>query len=546
MSVAAVPLEYTYLSEPAETVTKRRSRYSWVPFLGPLALTGASWAAGGSPTMTDAAWVFLALICLIYVLREMALFPQRFGIGGLILYGGTLIWFCYDYFTNWLGVSFSGNLPILSGTFKWGDTAYSALILAKASFFTSLFLMFATMGLLIKRGKWAHKVLTAVPEPTQRWPYMALLLGFCFLGISPYLFFTVDPWYKAIYNHIRGGYGMDVAWTIGRGATVNTTSFMATIQVQLLELGYVAGAFAAFYSILIARGALGKIFGWGLWVFWILMAIGTGSRSNTLTVAMPAVALLFLKFNVKAAEVFRRISVKAYVAAMIVGMLTIVVVQYQGFFRTTRFEDRDISQLSVTNLAGNTMFSEGLIGYYLVPEYKNFLYDTFPGAAIIRPIPQTAFDFVVGFVPRPLWPGKPVNEIAVWYSRTVTGEKQDLEERGITGISRGLVGHWYFPYGWAGVVEGGLLFGWLLVVGERALLRNLHRPLTVLLVLGYLTFLFRSFRDVTFSWFYPLIFAGIILWVLVKIENALGGGGAGQQPEAAGEFDPQHAMAWRE
>jgi hypothetical protein len=262
---------------------------------------------------------------------------------------------------------------------------------------------------------------------------------------------------------------------------------------------------------------------------------------------MPAVALLFLKFNASAAALFRRISVKAYATALVVGLLTIVVVQYQGFFRTTRFEERDISQLSVTTLSGNTMFSEGLIGYYLVPEYKNFLYDTFPGAGIIRPIPQTIFDFAVGFVPRPLWPGKPVNEIAMWYSRAVTGEKQDLEEKGITGISRGLVGHWYFPYGWAGVIEGGLLFGWLLGIGERALLKNLHRPLTVLLVLGYLTFLFRSFRDVTFSWAYPVIFTGIILWVMVKVENALfGGGPAMDQDDAAGEVEPQHAAAWRE
>ena len=48
-----------------------------------------------------------------------------------------------------------------------------------------------------------------------------------------------------------------------------------------------------------------------------------------------------------------------------------------------------------------------------------------------------------------------------------------------TTISHGLVGHWYFPYGWAGVIEGGLLFGWLLVVGERALVKNLNRPLTI-------------------------------------------------------------------
>src|SRR6185436_12664938 len=149
---------------------------------------------------------------------------------------------------------------------------------------------------------------------TNRSFYLLLLLTFCFLGISPYLFFTVDPWYIAIVNHIRGGYGFGISWTISRGATINTTSLMATFQVQLLELGYVAGGFAAFYAIMIARSAPGKIFGWAVWVFWMLMAVGTGARSNTLTAAMPACALLFLKFNARAATLLRRVSVKAYIS----------------------------------------------------------------------------------------------------------------------------------------------------------------------------------------------------------------------------------------
>jgi len=545
MSVAAVPLQWETGSELVESVTKRRSRYLWVPFLVPVLLTGMSWLSGGMPTFTDAGFVVLTAICLVYVIRELQVFPQRFGIGGLTLFGGALIWFCYDYMTHWLGMDFS-RLPDLASTYKWGDAPLTAVNLAKASFFHSLFLLFASMGLLIKRGKWAGKALTAVPEPINRGFYLTLLLIFCLLGISPYLFFTVDPWYEAIFKHMRGGYGLGIVWTVSRGGTLNTKSLTATVLQQLLELGYVAGAFAAFYAIMIARSAPGKIFGWALWVFWMLMAVGTGARSNTLTAAMPAVALLFLRFNARAAALLRRISFKAYVTGFLVGFTTIVVVQYQAFFRQTRFEERDISQLSVTSLQGNSMFSEGLIGYYLVPEQKEFLYDTYPGAAVIRPIPQTIFDFVVGFIPRPLWPDKPVNEVAMWYSRAVTGEKMDVEEKAITGVSRGLVGHWYFPYGWPGVVEGGLFFGWLVVIGERALVKNLHRPLTVLLVLGYLTFLFRSFRDLTFNWAYPVIFTGVILWVLVKVANALFGGSGGDPGDAAVGFEAPQESAWVE
>src|SRR4051794_39824928 len=107
MSLAAVPLEWEARSEPqSELVSNRRSRYCWVPFLMPLALSAVSWMAGGSPMFTDAAWLCITTICIVYVIRELALFPQRWGIGGLILYGGTAIWFCYDYIVHWLGISF--------------------------------------------------------------------------------------------------------------------------------------------------------------------------------------------------------------------------------------------------------------------------------------------------------------------------------------------------------------------------------------------------------------------------------------------------------
>ena len=547
MSVAAMSIGWDAHLQPLE-FSAARSRQMWVPFIVPMLLTAVSWMAGGIPLLTDAGFLGLTVICAIYVIRELLVFPQRFGVGGLILFGGALMWFSYDYCTNWLGVNFSGSGPILSGSNVWGEAPYSADILAKASFFHSMFMLFASMGLLIKRGDWASRPLTAVPEPSGRSFYLLLLLLFCFLGISPYLFFTVDPWYIAIFEHMRGGYTHGIAWTVGRGPTINTTSLMATVQVQLLELGYIAGAFAAFYSILIARAAPGKVLGWALWVFWMLMATGTGGRSNTLTVAMPAVVLLFLKHNARAASLLHRISPRAYLTAFVIGLVTLVVVQYQGRFRTIVFEERDLSDFSVTKLAGNTMFSEGLVGYYLVPEYKPFLYDTFPGASLIRPIPQTLFDFGVGFVPRPLWPGKPVNEIAMWYSRAVTGEKQDLEERGITGVSRGLVGHWYFPYGWIGVVEGGLFFGWLLVLGERALARNLHRPLTILIVLGYLTFLFRSFRDIVFNWAYPVVFTAMILWMLVKLQRMFSGTDTAEAGALAPteQFDYEQPAMWRE
>jgi hypothetical protein len=41
--------------------------------------------------------------------------------------------------------------------------------------------------------------------------------------------------------------------------------------------------------------------------------------------------------------------------------------------------------------------------------------------------------------------------------------------------------------------------------------------------LGFILFWFRSFRDVNWQQLYPLIIAGVILWMLVKVDWTLSG-----------------------
>src|SRR5688500_10037701 len=74
-----------------------RSIFMPVAFLPPVALCGVSWMAGGVPLMTDLGMGALTLACGMLLLAELVNFPRRFGVGGLVLFGGVLVWFCYDY-----------------------------------------------------------------------------------------------------------------------------------------------------------------------------------------------------------------------------------------------------------------------------------------------------------------------------------------------------------------------------------------------------------------------------------------------------------------
>ena len=109
-------------------------------------------------------------------------------------------------------------------------------------------------------------------------------------------------------------------------------------------------------------------------------------------------------------------------------------------------------------VSGNHMFSEGLLGYHLIPEARPFFYDRFPGEAIVRPIPDFLFHGITHPIPRGMWHGKPIDPLFEWYNATYTGRGEGREG---TTISRGLVGSWYFKYGVSGIVQGGLLMGLL-------------------------------------------------------------------------------------
>src|SRR4051812_10425787 len=82
-----------------------RGRYVALPFALPTLLSGLSWLMGGMAMLTDLAMVLLSGLCFILLIRELIAFPRRFGVGGMLLFGGVLVWFSHDYLWNWLGSS---------------------------------------------------------------------------------------------------------------------------------------------------------------------------------------------------------------------------------------------------------------------------------------------------------------------------------------------------------------------------------------------------------------------------------------------------------
>jgi hypothetical protein len=102
----------------------KRSKVLHFFLIVPCMWAGISWLTGGVPFLTDLAFSTMLVICVILVATEVIAFSRRFGLGGIVLFGGAMVWYIHDYFSNWFNINFSTTF-----------TGYTAVIVAKAAFF---------------------------------------------------------------------------------------------------------------------------------------------------------------------------------------------------------------------------------------------------------------------------------------------------------------------------------------------------------------------------------------------------------------------------
>jgi hypothetical protein len=235
---------------------------------------------------------------------------------------------------------------------------------------------------------------------------------------------------------------------------------------------------------------------------------------------LPAVALAFIKFQASAVEKFRSQSLFAYLVAGVIALVLFTAVQFEGSFRTEGYSSGDLQKVDLLTPQGNSMFSEGLVGFDLVPDKVPFFANRIPGEGALRAMPETLLYFLLHPIPRALWKNKPSDAAMIWYNQVVAGTN-GLEG---TTISQGLAGHWYLRYGMMGVVEGGLLVGWLMRMSERVLQQAQGRPTTILFSLSLSVWLFRTFRNFYFLELWPMLIGFFLFALLIKISKFLGSG----------------------
>ena len=484
-------------AQPAGLAFAPRPRLQWLAFLIPVLLCGMSWMAGGIPALSDAGFAVLTTLCIFFLIEEFVRFPRRFGIGGILVFGGVLIWFCQDYMEHYFG---KPDITV---------SQFAPVVIAKAAYYHCLFILCMVVGLRISRGRWVEKLILCVPEPSGEAAYIFFVLLLNAVGFSSFFFFSRESFFEALYH---GAFEVwtstPVEWTVGRTGNLNYN--WGGYVAQLIQVGQVGGILAALVAILVTRRILVKILCLTLWLYWCFFSYNGGRRGEMGFMVLPAIAFYFIKYQKQVAAAMKRISIRAYFLAGALGLALLTVVQVEGTFRGIGLIRADVSQVNLVQNLGNTMFTEGMLAYALVPDSHPFFHDTIPGQGALEAIPRQLWLMVIAPIPRALWTGKPVDEQWEWYNQVFTG---DMSGRVGTTISTGLVGTWYFNYGFAGVVEGGILVGWLMVISERCLRRSLNRPMGIFLSLGFAVWLFRSYRNFQYQDLVEFAIGVFVLWV---------------------------------
>jgi oligosaccharide repeat unit polymerase len=224
-----------------------------------------------------------------------------------------------------------------------------------------------------------------------------------------------------------------------------------------------------------------------------------GARHLWIFVALPV-------FIVGVAKGTQRVSPSRAIRWVFVGAAILLIVQLQLVFRTQGWEK--ISDLRVGEvIQGDStwQFDALLVANELVPNRHAYFLE------LAEPY------FLIHWIPRALWPNKPVMESWFFYN--------DVYTQGSTSfnVTPSVIGQFHINFGAAGVIYIGILMGFLMVSADRLLARmNVARQRVLAVAIGsFYAFLVTSFRFYSPIYFTYFAFAFLAMLALSRSRRSI-------------------------
>ncbi len=414
----------------------------------------------------------LSLVLLIVVAKEAL---ETKVIGKLFLIGGVLLF----YWTEVLALAIQPNAFSIPLGFPINEAQFDQGLIAQALIYITVFQLLSLVGYSIRpRINRPIRFLASRVDSLSfdRWLLAALLLA---SSVLPLLIAYDFDFNNVVAALLVSRSGMDVE-TSDPGLT------------QHLALFGIYGAALFFVYAL-------KTSTW-LRLWWLLLGaivavpfVTGGTRHLWLYISLPSLLIVLRGFKGQLAG--RR--VVGFAAA---ALIVLVVAQVQFAYRGVGWQEvgnsapDELSQLNTTGQFTALLFAE-----YLVPtEHEYFMEPAEPY-------------FLIHWIPRQLWPTKPVMESWTYYNESYV-------QGAAYNVTPSVIGQFHLSWGLPGVIFIGAWLGFLTCLADRVLLRlNSDRQRAMFVVVGmFYAFIISSFRFYSPIYFSYFLFGFVAMLMLTR------------------------------
>jgi len=350
-----------------------------------------------------------------------------------------------------------------------------------------------------------------------------LLLGIWY-GVFFYLFFLCGYYFaiKSKFNIWRSSMVGVYIISGERRGNANAMTLLVVLIFLSIAIGLVATHGGVSYVMenraTVYRGAgplvamlyLGLIGGLVLFVLWLYNRVGslyfftvttiislalllsTGERLRILEMILGMIVVYH--YNIKRLS----LSKGAIIGVIVITILTAMLF-YRRYYVSGSIGDEGLDFELMDSLLRNFLMFDGFVAVIeRVPSEMDYSY----GAGY--------FFAILGFIPRVIWPDKPAWGKEV-FTQTVFGVDDSV-------FTYGLVGEFWWNFGAYGVVVGGLLYGFLLGLLYKYVIRNSQDPMKVIMYFLLMSSLvLRGFKGGMESAFMEIVIKIFMLYFTVLI-----------------------------
>lgn len=440
-----------------------------------VALSAVAALEGSMTTIVPAAWFSIAVGICVLVGDALLMWRGSGFVGRLIINFGVVYWF-------WLGVL---QYTLEDPPFPTPDDVYPGFFITVPPDVVVISLIGVNLFALTVNLGWS-----LLPQPERLLGRLAdrldppgsNLIDLVSLGL------VLLAWLQLIISYQGDVFSAIIDLLLMRAGGKSGPSTDVGLMQYLHLLGIFGAALALARIALRTRG-LKWARNLAVALMFPLLFFGQASRFNFGYMLLPTIMILLAptKHRIKWSQ--RRLPL---VLIMAIGTILIM---YQGIIRTVGFSEARKSETELTSgFFGHDHFGPMMIAVDFAQKQGFYME------------PMAPF-FVTYFIPRVIWPDKPIPQSWVDYNAEWT------QGRGLN-VTPSITGQYYLNWGLAGIVYIGLFMGWLARFCESWFARlDMHRQLMSATVAGLLLgFLFLSFRT-----FYPLYFAYPLFGYLIYL-----------------------------